>query len=116
MRLKKYVAAVLLLLLLWALTGCGGRTQAQQDEPTEFMAWQFAQAIVKQRMVRPNNTVFPRYSYATVEREGNTFTISSSVTSRDREDNPIGFDFTVVVKYVGNDVFEEVSVKLTQRE
>ena len=117
MRCKKWVALmVLAVLLMSVLTGCATRAVDAKDEPTEFMAWQFAQAVIKQRMTRPNMTKFPRYNYATIERDGNLFTVSAYVHSRDNDDKTIEFNFTVVANYVGKDVFEDVSVELTQNK
>ncbi|MBS4030822.1 MAG: hypothetical protein KGZ63_05295 [Clostridiales bacterium] len=116
MRCKKWIALIMVsVLMISVLTGCATRSAKVKDEPTEFMAWQFVQAVVKQRMARPNNTVFPRYNYATIERDGNTFTVKAYVHTRDN-DETVGLDFTVVVKYLGNDVFDEVSVELTPHE
>lgn len=113
---KKWLALALIFLLITSvLTGCATRSAGGKDEATNFMAWQFAQAVVKHRMEQPNKSTFPRYSYATIEKDGNTFTIKANVYTLDaNSDNTVSYDFTVVARYVGSDVFEEVSVELVK--
>jgi hypothetical protein len=118
MRLKMALVLILIATLAFsALTGCAVSSLQKSDEPNEFMAWQFAQSAVKQRMAQPNKTMFPRYRYADIEvQDDNTFIVNAYVNSQDRNNEEIGFSFTVVARYVGNDVFEEVSVELTPLE
>jgi hypothetical protein len=114
-RPNKKIAAALLLVTVVVLVGYGARRQAKQDEPTEFMAWQFTQAIVKQRMIRPGNTVFPRYSLADIKKDNKNFVVKAYAHTLDSNSETVEYDFTVVIEYIGSDVFEEISVQLTRR-
>lgn len=116
--MKRYQTGMILLAMLLLLSllaaGCTGTAGAkQEDKPTDFMAWQFAQGLIKPRLPRPNNATFPRYKSSFVEQnENNNYLISSHVNTMDANGNIISFSFTVEARYVGNDVFEEVSVEL----
>jgi hypothetical protein len=116
MRKKQYLALTLILILAISfLSGCSSPPKPE-DEPTDFMAWQFAQAVVRPRVNRPSNAVFPRYSGEFVQREEDKhYVISAYVNTLDDESNTIVYDFTVAAKYVANDVFEEVSVEVKRR-
>lgn len=106
----------LALYVVAAAVGCGqGRTAG--DEPTEFMAWQFAQGIVRPRVMRPNTAVFPRYHRDFIERpEKNKFVVTAYVSSQDENNETIIYDFKVVARYIGNDVFQEEAVEIKRRE
>jgi hypothetical protein len=110
---KPFLALMILLLLALAVSGCGGGPAARQDEPTEMMAWQFAQGLVRPRVPRPGHATFPRYESSFVERkEGRIFWVTSYVNTLDAEGNIISYGFSVEAEYLGKDVFQEVSVEL----
>ncbi|MBS4022163.1 MAG: hypothetical protein KGZ79_07040 [Dethiobacter sp.] len=109
------IIIVLLLLAVVAFAGCA-RQVGDTDEPTEFMAWQFAQGVVRPRVMRPGNAVFPRYSASFIERPGNNeFIITAYLNTLDAQNNTITYDFKAVVKYAGNDMFREVLVEVKKR-
>lgn len=113
---KGFIVLFLVLIFIFTLTaGCGSKTSA--DEPTEFMVWQFAQGVVRPRVMNPMHTNFPRYSRQYIEKkESNEFVVTAYLNTLNEENNPITYDFTVVARYVGNDVFEEVSVDVKRRD
>lgn len=112
---KKIMSIVLAMLLALSLiSGCAGRQQAD-DEPTEFMAWQFARAVVRQYITRPSRSIFPRYSQKFIEKpERNVFVVTAYVHTQDENDATVVYDFTVTVRYIGNEIFEEVSAEVTR--
>lgn len=111
---KMFCIAMILLLFTLTVAGCGGtRKETIKIEPTEIMAWQFAQGLVKPRVPRQNNATFPRYQSSFVERKDNdTFIINAYVNTSDAQGGTISYFFTVEAEYVGNDVFQETSVEL----
>lgn len=104
-----------LVILLTALSGCTGsaRGAGPKDDATDFMAWQFAQGVVRQRVPRPNNATYPRFQPSFVERkDDNLFIISSRVNTVNAEGEIISYNFVVEAEYVSKDVFVERSVEL----
>lgn len=113
---KKHLVVLSVMLLLFALvlSGCsGGQASATVDEPTDMMAWQFAQGLVRPRVPRPSHATFPRYQSSFVERTDDaTFRVTSYVNTLDSEGALLTYYFTVTANYLGNDVFEETAVEL----
>lgn len=116
MRKKQYfLLVVLLVFTLAVLGGCGGSAEPE-DEPTDFMAWQFAQAVTRVQIMRPMNAVYPRYKSEFVQRnEEGQFVITAYVNTLNEENETITYDFTVVANYIGNDMFEESSIDVKRR-
>ena len=115
MKSKAIVFLTITIFLLVAFTaGCGLNSQdATTDEPTTFMAWQFAQGLVRERVPNPSNATYPRFDSSFIERkDNNVFVIDSHVNTADSKGNIITYSFMVEAEYLGNDVFEEKSVEL----
>lgn len=111
----KLAAVLLLAALLFTLAGCGSSAQQKNDSATNIMAWQFAQGLVRPMTAKPNNTVFPRFEEAFVERnDAGNFIITSYFTTLNEENDPVNYSFTVEAEYQGNDVFREVTVALNK--
>lgn len=115
-RMRTYLATIIILaVFVTLLSGCG-RAITQEDEPTDFMAWQFVQAIIRPRIERPSNANFPRYSSSFIERlEKNKFVVTSYVNTLNEQSEVVTYDFTVEATYLGKDVFEEESVEIKRR-
>lgn len=114
---KCFAVALIIMLAAALLAGCGGARTETADEPTEFMVWQFAQGVVRPRVPRPNHAVFPRYSRKFIEKkDNNQYIVRAYVTTQDNENNNISFNFTVEAKYIGNDLFEELSLDIKRSQ
>lgn len=114
---KRFLMLLIIsLIVLSVQTGCAGRQQAGAgDEPTEFMAWQFARGVVRQHITRPSRSVFPRYSRKFIEKpERNVFVVTAYVHTQNENDVTVVYNFSVTVRYIGNEIFEQVSAEVTR--
>jgi PBP1b-binding outer membrane lipoprotein LpoB len=111
---KKFIVIIILLLAALSISGCSGNTAgARNDEPTDVMAWQFAQGLVRPQVPRAGNATFPRFEGSFVEQNDNgIFVIASYVNTLNSEGAVITYNFIIEAEYVGNDVFQEITVEL----
>jgi len=73
--------------------------------------------VVRPRIMRPTHANFPRYSGKFIEQpEKNKFIITAYVNTLDEENAVVSYDFVVQAKYLGNDIFEEISTEVIKRE
>ncbi len=110
MKKRVFITFVICLLSLAVITGCAER----RTEPTEFMAWSFAQGTVTRRMAQPGKTFYPEFRPEFVERQGrDVFVIRAFVSTVDAQGKPVAYNFSVTAKYQGNNVFEATAVEIT---
>jgi len=111
---KMLFLLVIATLSLSIFSGCATRRQSG-NEPTEFMAWHYAGAVVLDRIPQPGKANFPRFNRRFIERtDDNVFTVRAYVNTLGTDGNALTFNFTVTARYQGNDVFETLAAEVVR--